>query len=64
MSTTIISVIINLLAMVLPLLGISVGTDQLTTTIQVLVAIGTGLWIWKERVKKGDVNIAGLRTAK
>ncbi len=61
MSTTIAAVIVNLLATILPILGISVGTEQLTTTIQVLVAIGTGLWIWKQRVAVGDVNGFGMR---
>ena len=61
MSTTISAVIINLLAVLLPLAGITVGSDALTTTIQTVTAIATGLWIWKERVKKGDINKFGVR---
>lgn len=58
-STTISAVVINLLAVILPLMGVTVGSDALTTTVQTVIAIGTGLWIWVARVKKGDVNILG-----
>lgn len=61
MSQTIVAVVLNLLSTVLPWAGVSIGSDQLTTTIQTLVAIGTGLYIWYLRVQKGDVNVAGLR---
>lgn len=68
MSSTISAVILNILVTVLPWLGITVGTDQLTTTIQVLVAVGTGLYIWWQRtlMKKvgragSDVSIAGVK---
>ena len=61
MSTTIIAVIVNVLTMVLPLIGIDAGTEALTTFVQVGVAVATGLWIWIQRVRKGDVNFAGLR---
>lgn len=68
MSTQIIAVVINLLATLLPLIGVQVGTDQLTNTIQVLVAIGTGVWIWYKRTTlqeapfgKGDVTALGAR---
>ena len=61
MSTTIIAVIINLLATVLPLLGVSIGTEALTTTVATLFAIGTAVWVWYQRVRVGDVNVAGIR---
>ena len=61
MSTTISAVIINLLSVILPLMGITIGSDALTTTIQTIIALGTGLWIWKERYKKGGVNILGAK---
>lgn len=68
MSTTISAVILNLLATLLPLIGIQIGTDELTTTIRVIVAIGTGLWIWAQRIKLqkapggfGDVKVSGAR---
>lgn len=61
MSTTIIAVVINLLSVILPYIGVTVGTDQLTTTAQTLVAIATGIWIWRERVKRGDVGAIGIR---
>lgn len=61
MSTTIVAVIVNLLSVGLPYIGVTVGSDQLTGTIQTLVAIATGLWIWYQRVKRGDVTASGIR---
>lgn len=60
-STTIIAVILNLLVNGLPYLGIVVGGDELETTVKTIVAVATGLWIWIERVKKGDVSASGFR---
>jgi len=61
MSTTIASVFVLLATQLLPLIGVTVGSEQLTTTIQTLVAIGTGVWIWIQRVKVGDVGVLGGR---
>lgn len=69
-SSTIAAVILNILVTVLPWLGINIGSDQLTTTVQTLVAIGTGIWIWYQRTKlvsaktvgvASDVNAAGFK---
>lgn len=61
MSTTIIAVLLNLLATILPKIGINVGTEELTTTASVIVSVATGLWIWYRRVKIGDVSTMGVR---
>lgn len=69
MSTTIIAVIINTLSMVLPYLGISVASTDLTNAVQVIIAIATGVWIWYQRATnlkavpagQSDVSAAGLR---
>ena len=68
MSSTIAAVIINLLTVVLPLIGVTVGSEQLTTAVQVIVAIVTGAWIWYQRTTLqvapsgvGDVTALGLR---
>lgn len=68
MSTQVIAVIINMLVMVLPFLGVNVGTVELTTTVQTIVALATGAWIWYQRTKLqeapdgiGDVNFAGVK---
>lgn len=60
-STTITAVIVQLLVIALPLIGIDVGTEALTTTVQTIAVIGSGLWIWKERVARGDVSATGAR---
>lgn len=61
MSTTVSAVFIQLAAIILPLLGIEVGTEALTTTVQTIVVIATGLWIYMERVSRGDVTYLGKR---
>ena len=61
-SSTYTAVIINVLAQVLPFLGISVGSEALTTTAQTLIAIVSGLWILKERFSKGGVGVFGNYT--
>jgi len=60
-STTIAAVIVNILSMVLPHIGVNLGNDSLTTTVQTIVAIVTGIWIWRERVGKGDVTPFGFK---
>lgn len=60
-STTIASVIINLLSVGLPLIGVRVESDALTTTIQTVIAVITGAWIWYQRVQVGDVTKLGRR---
>lgn len=61
MSTTIISVFVLLATQLLPVIGVTIGSEQLTTTIQTLFAIGTGIWIWIQRVKVGDIGVLGGR---
>lgn len=61
MSTTIASVFVLLAAQIFPLIGIEVGTEQLTSTISTLLTIGSGLYIWYRRVKSGDVKVSGAR---
>lgn len=62
MSQTIISTIIGLLAILLPKIGLEIGSDQLTTTITTIVAIVSFLWIWIRRVtQNNDVNAVGIK---
>jgi len=61
MSTTISAVFIQFAAVILPLLGINVGTEALTTTVQTIVLVGTGLYIWYARTLRGDVSKFGAR---
>lgn len=59
MSTTIIAVIVQILIELLPKLGITIGSDALTTTLQTIGVLAAGAWIWFRRVSKGDVNALG-----
>lgn len=60
MSTTYISVLVIFLAQLLPKLGITVGTDELTTTVTTIVTLASGVWILIRRYQKGDVTLAGV----
>ncbi len=61
MSQTVISVIVQLLALGLPALGVTVGSSQLTGAIQTIVLVASGLWIWYRRYKVGDIKVSGVR---
>ena len=61
MSTTVIASLASILAVVLPLLGVEVGTEQLTTALQTLLIVGAGVWTWKERVARGGISPLGIR---
>lgn len=60
-STTYIAVIVNILATFLPRFGITVGSEELTSIAQAVVAVVTGVWVIVQRYRKGDVTAAGLR---
>ena len=61
MSKTVSSIFLQLAVLVLPMLGITVGSEALTTTVQTIVLIVTGLFIWFDRVQRGDVSWFGGR---
>jgi hypothetical protein len=53
--------IVTWLANVLPLFGLTIGSDQLTNIVQsTLTIVGLSL-IWYFRFKQGGINIAGKR---
>lgn len=62
-SQTISAVIVQLAVVLLPMMGIKVGSDQLTVAIQTITVIATGLWIWMRRFQEGDVTLLGARKA-
>lgn len=64
MSKTIASVFVQLAVVILPMMGVRVGSDDLTVMVQTATVIVTGLWIWFERVQKGDVSFFGARKIK
>lgn len=63
MSQTYISVVLMVLAQVLPHLGVNLGSDQLTTTVTTVVTIGAALWALVRRYQAGGINAAGIRKA-
>jgi len=61
MSKQYIAVIVTLLATVLPLLGINVGSEALTTTASTIAVVVSGFVVLLERYKKGGVSPLGFR---
>ena len=61
MSITIVSVVVQLLAIFLPIIGVKVGSEQLTVTAQTLVVVVSGIVIWVRRLQMGDVTLLGFR---
>ena len=61
MSTTYSAALISILAMVLPMLGISVGSSDLTTTVQTILVVVSALWVMFKRVQRGDISLLGVR---
>ena len=61
MSKIIASAAISLLAIGLPIIGVNVGSEQLTVTVQTIIVVVAQLWIWVSRVNMGGVNLAGIR---
>lgn len=60
-SSTYLSSVIAILAIILPKLGLEIGTDALTTTVSTLVAIGGMLWGLYQRYLRGDVTPLGFK---
>ena len=52
---------VQLLTQFLPMIGVNIVSADLTTTIQTLTVVFGGVWIWYQRVQKGDVNVFGQR---
>lgn len=59
MSQTISAVFIQLAIVILPMFGVRIGTDQLTSALQTIIVIASGLWIWIRRYQQGDVTVFG-----
>lgn len=61
MSQTYLGIIVMILSVFLPKLGITIGSDELTTTVTVITTIIGALWAFYGRYRLGGVNFAGLR---
>jgi len=61
-SSEYLAVIVMVLAKVLPLVGIEVGSEALTTTATTLIAVVSGLYLLFKRWKRGGVSALGVRT--
>lgn len=69
MSSTIVAVIVNLLAVLLPYIGVDFDSEKVNSSIQTLVALVTGIWIWYQRTQmrkitpseESDITPLGVR---
>lgn len=62
MSQTILGIIVMLASVLLPKIGLNIGSDQLTSTISTIVLIVAAAWAWYARHRLGGINVAGIRT--
>jgi len=60
-STTYLSTIVMFLVFLAKVIGVEVGSAELTTTVEVIVSFVAGVWIMIERFKKGGISIFGAR---
>lgn len=60
-SQTYLAVVISVLGAVLPKIGVTLGNDELTTFVSVIITIGGGIWALVRRYQGGGVNVLGLR---
>ena len=60
-SQTYASVIIMVLAQVLPKLGVQIGNDAISTTVYTVISIGAGVYALYRRYKAGGVTAVGTR---
>lgn len=60
-SPTYISGIVLLLAQILPVIGVNIGNDALTSFVSTVISIIAGIVILVRRHGKGDVTLAGFK---
>ena len=60
-SQTYVGVIVSVLGSVFPKFGVSVGGEELTTTISVILTVLGGLWAFWGRYRKGGITLWGTR---
>lgn len=60
-SSTYIAVIVNILSVTLPKIGVEIGSENLTTTIQTLIALVSGVWVMIQRYRLGGITAFGSR---
>ncbi len=61
-STTYAAIIVNVLSFILPKVGITIGSDALTTTVQTILVLGTGIVVLVKRYQQGGVTKLGVKT--
>ena len=60
-SQTYAGIIVAALASLLPHIGVTLGNDQLTSFVQVILVIGGSVWALIRRYQAGGVSIFGKR---
>jgi predicted RND superfamily exporter protein len=61
-SPTYISAAVAVIVNILSLLGINVGTEELTTTVTTIITIGAGLVVIYRSIAQGKTDIFGRRS--
>jgi len=61
MSQTIVALATIIAAQLLPRIGVTLGNDEITTAVSVLVTVIAALYAWVRRYKQGDITLGGVR---
>lgn len=59
-SPVVVALLVNILVHVLPLVGIEMGTESLTITIQSIVTLVTGIWAWFKYVTEKKALLGAI----
>lgn len=60
-SQTYLAIIVSVLGSLLPKLGVTVGSEELTSAVSLLFTIGGALWALVRRYQAGGVGTLGFR---
>lgn len=60
-SQTYVGIIVMLLSVLLPKIGVNLGSDELTAFISTLLVIGGGLYAFIGRYRAGGINRLGFK---
>lgn len=60
-STEVRAIIVMILSQVLPLIGVEFSSEAINTTLQVIIGVGAGVWIWYRKVSKDQIDALGFR---
>ena len=61
MSQIYVSAVVAILAQLLPYIGVSLGSEELTQAVSAFITVIAALWVMIRRLKQGDIGVFGGR---